>query len=216
MHVLVPVKASVMAKSRLSAVLDAEGRAQLITWMLERVLRAVAGAAVSRPSLVGGDERTVAIARRYGARIILEDGHGLNAALSRAMAAVRRLDRPACMLLAADLPWLAREDVEALIAASHDGRTAVIAPAQDHQGTNALVVPEGCAFTPAFGPGSCARHHYVLAQQGFPAVEVCRPGLAFDVDLPVDLAGLVAAMPAGESARWQRRIRRPIPARPTS
>lgn len=199
MHVLVPVKASVRAKSRLAAVLDAEGRAQLVVWMLDRVLSAVAASAVSRLSVVGGDERTLVVARRYGAEIIPDRGRGLNVALSEAVATVRRPGRPACMVLVADLPRLAHEDIETLLAASRDGQTAVIAPAHDGQGTNALIIPQECAFAPAFGSGSRARHHRLFARQGFSAVEVSRPGLAFDVDLPDDLARLRAAMPYADS-----------------
>jgi 2-phospho-L-lactate guanylyltransferase len=214
LHVLVPVKASGLAKSRLSAVLDAPSRVQFVGWMLERVLRAAAGASMRSLSVVGGDAQSASIARRYGAGLIADMGGGLNAALSRAMAEVRRQGLPACMLLAADLPWLTPEDVIALVGASQGGRMAVIAPAQDGAGTNALIAPEGCAFEPAFGPASRARHHRVLARTCVPVTEVCRSGLAFDVDLPDHLARLMAAMAVGELEQLRRRIGRSIEAPP--
>lgn len=193
MDVLVPVKATALAKGRLSAVLDAPSRVLLVGWMLDRVLRATTGAAVRGLFVVGGDAQTASIARRHGAELIADRGTGLNEALADALHQIRRPGLPACIVLAADLPWLATEDVDALVGASHGGQTAVIAPAQDGTGTNAVVAAEGHIFDPAFGPKSCARHHRLLAEKGVSVVEVSRPGLAFDVDVPEHLLELATA-----------------------
>jgi 2-phospho-L-lactate guanylyltransferase len=214
MDVLVPVKATALAKGRLSAVLDAPGRVLLVGWMLDRVLRAATGAAVRRLFVVGGDAQTASIARRHGAGLIADRGAGLNEALSDALRQVRRPGLPACIVLAADLPWLATEDVDALVGASHGGRTAVIAPAQDGTGTNAVVAAEGYTYDPAFGPKSRARHHRLLAERGVSVIEVSRPGLAFDVDLPEHLAELATAPAFGEVEPLPSSILRQISALP--
>jgi len=202
-HVLVPVKTSAWAKSRLSAVLDAQGRAQLVAWMLEGVLRAAAAVRARSLRVVGGDARTVTVARRYGVEIVPELGHDLNETLSLAAALVRRPGLEPCLFLAADLPFVTGDDVQALIDDSQDGRIAAIAPAADGDGTNALVVPKGCAFEPAFGPASRVRHRLLLERQGVRVVEVHRPGLAFDVDLPAHLERVRSMMPVGYEASRQ-------------
>lgn len=214
MDVLVPVKGTARAKGRLSSVLDAPGRVLLVGWMLDRVLRAATGAAVRRLFVVGGDAQTASIARRHGAGLIADRGAGLNEALSDALRQVRRPGLQACIVLAADLPWLATEDVDALVDASHGGRTAVIAPAQDGTGTNAVVAAECYTYDPAFGPRSRARHHRLLAERGASVSEVSRPGLAFDVDLPEHLAELAAAPAVGEVEPLPSSILRQISALP--
>jgi 2-phospho-L-lactate guanylyltransferase (CobY/MobA/RfbA family) len=63
-----------------------------------------------------------------------------------------------------------------------------IAPDRAGSGTNglALTPPDVIAFR--FGIGSCAAHLGAAREAGVPAVEVHRPGLAFDLDTPADLA----------------------------
>jgi len=46
------------------------------------------------------------------------------------------------------------------------------------------------ASRPAFGVGSRAKHHRLAQTLRLRVTEVCRPGLAFDLDTPCDVAAL--------------------------
>ncbi len=194
MAVIVPVKPLGDAKRRLAEVLDPAGRTLLAAWMLERVLAAAAVAAVGGERyVVGGDKETSAIARRHGAVTLPELGRGLNETLARAMRAAGSGER--CLVLPGDLPRLTPADVEALWGAAEGEGGAALAPDHTGTGTNGLVVPAGCPFSPSFGPGSRVRHRAQFEQAGCAPREVTTPGLAYDVDTPEDLVDLLTAVP---------------------
>ncbi|MDR5709487.1 MAG: 2-phospho-L-lactate guanylyltransferase [Armatimonadota bacterium] len=184
MRVLIPAKALRAAKRRLAPCLTPEERAGLSLWMLDRVLCCCREAGLSETYLVGGDERTADLGRRRGARLLPELGFGLNQTLERALAAVR--GEEACLVVVADLPLLRPEELVRLIRPWQERRTATLAPSRDG-GTNALLLPPACPFTPSFGPGSARRHRAQLVAAGFAVEEVCTPGLLHDVDRPEDL-----------------------------
>ncbi len=109
-----------------------------------------------------------------------DEGQGLNRELAKARA---QFDGAPFVVIHADLPNLTVEDVAALLSASAT-TGAAFAPDRHGQGTNAIALADARSFDFAFGPGSFARH---LAQCADAAV-VNRPGLAFDLDTPADLA----------------------------
>lgn len=111
----------------------------------------------------------------------------LNAAL---MATLETSGRSSAVLIVAgDLPLLSAADVVALLAAAGPERL-VIAPSKEDTGTNALVVPPGTTFRPAYGAGSLDAHRRVARALGCEVIEVRRPGLAFDLDNEADLRAL--------------------------
>ncbi|HKV70030.1 MAG TPA: hypothetical protein VJN62_02225, partial [Gemmatimonadales bacterium] len=65
-----------------------------------------------------------------------------------------------------------------------------LAPSRDESGTNALLLPPGVVIHPAYGLGSRRAHRSIARRLGLRVVEVHRPGLAFDLDTPADLAAL--------------------------
>ena len=137
------------------------------------------------------DPRVRDWARRWGCDGVLDPERGLNAALEHV------LRSPWCegrdvLIVAADLPWVRPSDVAALLSAGRPERL-VLAPSKDGLGTGALLIPRGVRFPPAFGAGSCAAHRTAAERLGLQVVEVSRPGLAFDLDAPEDLAALDAA-----------------------
>jgi 2-phospho-L-lactate/phosphoenolpyruvate guanylyltransferase len=74
------------------------------------------------------------------------------------------------------------------------GASVVIVPDRHGEGTNALLLTPPTALTPAFGPGSLARHA-ALASAGGASVRVAQaPSLELDVDTPGDLAALRSAL----------------------
>ena len=77
---------------------------------------------------------------------------------------------------------------------AHRPGSVVIVPDRHGAGTNALLLTPPKALSPAFGPGSMARHA-ALARAGGASVRVAQaPSLELDVDTPGDLAALRAAL----------------------
>jgi 2-phospho-L-lactate guanylyltransferase len=179
--VLVPVKAFSTAKVRLAPALDGPARAALARAMAERVL---AAAGVLPVAVVCDHEAVARWARGCGARVLWEPGLGLNGAVQSGVARLaatgvqRVIVAHADLPLATDLGMLAGEE------------TVVIVPDRHDDGTNVITVPSTAGFRFSYGPGSFARHCAEAERLGL-ALDVRRDAqLGYDVDLPVDLAGL--------------------------
>jgi 2-phospho-L-lactate guanylyltransferase len=82
----------------------------------------------------------------------------------------------------ADLPLATRLDWVA------DFPGVTLVPDRRLDGTNVVAVPTDAGFTFAYGPGSFARHRAEAQACGLPARIVRDDRLAWDVDLPADLA----------------------------
>jgi 2-phospho-L-lactate/phosphoenolpyruvate guanylyltransferase len=94
----------------------------------------------------------------------------------------------------ADLPLATRLDWVA------DFPGVTLVPDRRLDGTNVLAVPTHAGFTFAYGPGSFARHRTVAQACGLPARIVRDDRLAWDVDLPADLAWPTVDPGAGPGA----------------
>jgi 2-phospho-L-lactate guanylyltransferase len=100
-------------------------------------------------------------------------------------------------VLHGDLPTLTSPDVTALLAAATgDGALVAIAPDAAGTGTNGLALgpPDVIGFQ--FGAGSLEAHRRAAKRAGAWITLVRRPGLAFDIDTPADLAAWLAAVSA--------------------
>ena len=173
---LVPMKQGAETKSRLAGVLDAPARKALAEAMAAHVvdrLREVEAIA---------DIHLLAPAPAPGLDVawLADGGAGLNAELAKASIA---LGEGPLLVLHADLPLLQRDDVEALLTAARQAGAA-IAPDRHGGGTNALAMARRDDAAFLFGSDSFARYCRHLPQ----AAIVRRPGLAFDLDTPDDLA----------------------------
>lgn len=177
MIALVPLKALDDAKSRLGEVLDAEARHELALRMLTRVVDACQGAGLE-VAIVSSDPMAYVAARELGAAVVDDGGEDLTGSVRRGLAA--HADAEAVVVIAADLPYVTTEDVEALLAAADP---VAVAPSPDGR-TNAVAARPPAAFVPSYGEGSAVRHG---------GVRVERPGLARDIDTPADLAAFEAA-----------------------
>lgn len=193
---IVPQKSLALAKGRLRVVLRPEARAALSL----RFLRIVCGALRASPGVeqlivMTPDPRVLAEAGAWGVRAVFDPRPEVNAALAAVLAA--RVSRThAALIVAGDLPLLRPADIAGLLSAVDSGALGV-APAKDGTGTNALLIPAGVLFRPAYGDGSLAAHRRLGRALGLRIVEVARPGLAFDVDTPEDLAALGSARSIG-------------------
>ena len=107
------------------------------------------------------------------------------------------------LLVPGDCPALDPHELDELLAAAEPG--VVIVPDRHGSGTNALLLDPPTVVTPAFGPGSFARHAALAAAAGA-TVRVGRlPSLELDVDTPGDLAALRAALGAGRGGALRTR-----------
>lgn len=206
-RVIVPQHALSEAKSRLGRVLSTRRRAELSLALLRHVCAALlATADVEGIVIMTPDPAVRAHAARWGVPTRPDPGPEFNRALSEVIrATAARLH--AVVVVAADLPLLQPADVAALLAAGDHGRL-VLAPSKEGTGTNAVVVPPGLTFHAAYGPGSLSAHRRAARALGPEALEIRRPGLAFDLDTESDLLALdgrggYGVTPAASRPGWR-------------
>jgi 2-phospho-L-lactate guanylyltransferase len=185
---IIPVKPFAAGKSRLAGALDAPAREALNRWLFEHVFGTAAAAlGAPRVAVVSTDQTLLARVRTQGAHAVREATEGdLNAALADAgrHAVVRGAD--AILVLPADLPLIAPDDIAALAAAAGGGPACVIAPDRRERGTNALLLAPPDPGFYRFGTMSFAAHIEAARDRGIAVRVVRRPGLAFDLDTPDD------------------------------
>lgn len=174
--VALPIRSFDGAYRRLEAALDPDRRGRLARALAARTAATVRRTG-SRPLIVSSAPEVREFARVENYDLLADPpGGGLDAA---AGAAVRHAgDRP-WLILHADLPWLAPEEVVTALEMLRSGRR-VLAPSYDG-GTSALG-----GFGPyrfSYGVGSYHRH---LTTGPAPAV-ISSPGFQLDIDSPHDL-----------------------------
>ena len=187
-RIIVPHRGLEHAKSRLAGVLDPDQRADLAERLLRHVLE-VAVAAGPQVVVISPDPDLGRLVTDAGARLTVQRGMGLNAGLAEARGAALGDGVTALAVLHGDLPALTTPDVTALVdAVGQPGPLVAIAPDSAEQGTNglALAPPDVIGFQ--FGHGSLEAHRRAAKRAGAWLTLVRRPGLAFDIDTPEDLA----------------------------
>ena len=205
-HILIPCKALAAGKSRLAAVLDADGRRRLCASLLNRILDlAILVLPPGQCHLVSGDPAAVALAAERGIDSFGDVGGGLNAALTAARGALcRRAPPPSTLLvLPIDLPWATVTSVASALARDAD---LVIAPDRTRTGSNllALSAPALARFAFGFGEASFAGHLAQAQAAGLSVAILEDAGLAFDIDAPADYLEWQARNGPGEAATSQR------------
>lgn len=184
--VVIPVKTLETTKSRLSAILDKEQRRFLSEKMLLHVLRASCGPGVREQVVVTSDHHVARLAEEQGSIPVLEEGNGLNRALSQATRYLVERGGSSILILPSDLPFITDQDVEAILNLAKDEQAIVISPCHRGNGTNALLVKPPGILEYAFGEQSFQRHKKKALQCGVnPAIYYSR-SVGFDLDLPED------------------------------
>lgn len=188
---VLPVKPFDWAKSRLDGVLTPAERAALARQLMQGSLSALLeSACFERVVVVSRDAEALGIARQYGAFGLTEDAPAdLNQAIVAARSLALEEDAHRMLVLASDLPLVRPEDIQRVVAAG-DTASAVIVPDRRAEGTNALLLTPPDLIEPAFGLMSFQRHMALLSQAGARVSVLRMKGLAFDVDVPQDLADL--------------------------
>jgi len=186
---IIPVKPLNRAKSRLSHVLSPEERQQLAEMMFRRVLEVVRTVPQIMGTLVvSRDSKAIGIARDYGARTVQESGTPeLNLALMRATQVIMRWKVTATLILPADLPLIAGEDIAGMIEMGQSDRSMVIATDKHEDGTNAMLLRPPGLIEYAYGPGSYHRHIELARAAGAIVKTYHSERLSLDIDMPDDL-----------------------------
>ncbi|UYP17611.1 2-phospho-L-lactate guanylyltransferase [Rhodococcus sp. Z13] len=199
-QVLVPVKALGLAKSRLSDVLTARERAELVLAMMRDTVSAAMAAGDVAVTVITGDERVAGAARACGAEVFPDpvapgSPDPLNSALRAAARRVRESVPDAELVaLQADLPALRPEEFARAREVARGSGSAVVT---DHTagGTTALFHCVPGSMPPLhFGPDSARLH----VAAGAVAVPDAVPGLRLDVDTIADLVA-AARLGVGEA-----------------
>jgi 2-phospho-L-lactate guanylyltransferase len=175
--VLVPARALPSAKSRLTdASRDDEAHARLV--------RAIRADTIAAAAATAGVRQVIAVVDAPGivdGPCFIQAEPGLNPALTQAGRwAARNWPDDGLAVLMGDLPALRPAELQQVLSAAARHPRAFVADAAG-TGTSLLCVLPPMPLTPAFGPGSAARH-------GLDAVSIdAGPGLRLDVDTADDL-----------------------------
>lgn len=181
--IIIPVKETTLAKTRLSTVSAADRTALAFAFALDTVAAAVAARGVRRVVVVTNEPAAQAFARA-GAEVLSDQpAAGINAAILHGAAHLVSSDASTGLAaLTGDLPALTGDVLSMALAGTRAPRWFV--PDTAGLGTTLLCAEAGQPLSPAFGAHSCAAHRASGAEQ------VEHPGLAAlrrDVDTETDL-----------------------------
>jgi 2-phospho-L-lactate guanylyltransferase len=191
--ILVPIKNTASAKQRLASVLDQPARTQLAQAMLTDVLTTL-HEWKNRPKvgIVTSDPYTVKLAAEYRFDVIPDpDNPGETGAIEMATRVCMERGEDSTLVIPADIPLIESWELEEIYKhAPAEG--SVLVPAGDGRGTNAAFRRPANLFPLRFGNDSFKPHHTAAQATGKPCVVLNLPGIAVDVDHPLDLRQLLS------------------------
>lgn len=189
MAAIVPTKALDRAKGRLAGLLSEEERRDLALAMLEDVLRSLRSVArLETVVVVSPDDGALDLARSLGAEAVIErpSVRGINQALNQGVDYLAPRGIEALLVLPADVPGVAPDDIEAVLDALPPDEGMVICPSA-RGGTGALALRPPGLIPFRFGPDSFTLHRREAAAQGIPTRVLRINSLLNDIDEPPDL-----------------------------
>ena len=186
---IVPVKPFNRAKSRLAAQLSAEQRELLAANLLQRTVRLLLPLPeIEGVLVISRDSKALAMVRELGAQTVQESGAPeLNHALQRATQALRSWGAGAALIVPADIPLLAAEDVANVVHLGRYHQSVVVAPDRHEHGTNLLLVRPPGMIPYSFGEDSFATHQRLAREIGATTLVYRSERAALDLDTPDDL-----------------------------
>lgn len=191
--ILVPIKNTASAKQRLASILDQPSRTQLAQAMLTDVLTAI-HEWKGRPkvSIVTSDPYATKVARDYGFDVIPDpENPGETGAIEMATRVCVKQGEPSTLVIPADIPLIQPWELEEIYKQA-PAQGSVLVPAGDGRGTNAVLRCPADLFPLRFGNDSFKPHHAAAQATGMRCVVLNLPGIAVDVDNPLDLRQLLS------------------------
>ena len=184
--VVVPVRGR-DPKRRLSSILDARQRRQLLVSMLEDVLETLRRSKrVKDTFVVSPDAEILEFARRYSATPVQEETEGgVNSAVEAALAETK--DYGATLIIPADIPFIKVRDVRNVAALYRFGASMVISPSERLDGTNLLLLKNGLDFTLHYDDDSFRSHTREALEKAIPTTVYYSESVAFDLDSSSDV-----------------------------
>jgi 2-phospho-L-lactate/phosphoenolpyruvate guanylyltransferase len=186
---IVPVKEFSDAKQRLAAALPSHLRSELAVTMLEDVLDALSRVSeLAQIAVITIDPAAIALARRFGARIMSDRPHGGHTSVVNAAAQLLAEEGWEGMLqVPGDVPLVSSEEISRLVTQHRSPPSFTIAPAHDERGSNAVLVSPPDAVPLTFGDDSFYPHLRTARQHRIEPTIVRLPGVALDIDAPADI-----------------------------
>lgn len=190
---VVPIKELDGAKQRLAPLLTPAQRRALIEVMMGEVLEAVAGAKrLAGILVVTLDPQATAIGQRLGARIVTDGAReGHTGSVTAGLRLLARERRGGMMTVPADIPAATADEFDAVLAAHQPGPSFTISPAHDDLGSNAVICSPPDSVPLRFGDNSYFPHLDAARSCGIEPTILRQPGIAMDIDHPVDLAAFL-------------------------
>jgi 2-phospho-L-lactate/phosphoenolpyruvate guanylyltransferase len=212
--VIIPVKGD-NPKGRLSPLLNPAQRRQLQIAMLEDTLQTIIKARMVRQTfVVSSDLEILEFVRRFGASSVPErEDAGVSAAVLRGLEATASYARR--LVIPADLPLLAVEDLKAAPMLAREGAQVVLSPSETFDGTNMLLLAKGVELPLHYDDDSFRKHFASAVALGLRAAVYYSMGVGFDVDRPRDLHRFFKFQKRGNTLTFLgRTLRRAQRARP--
>jgi 2-phospho-L-lactate/phosphoenolpyruvate guanylyltransferase len=181
--VLVPVKLTAIAKSRLSGVTPQLRQRLAVAFALDTVAAALRCSLVDRVLVVTDDPAGSRFATLGAVVVPDEPDAGLNPALEHAWRHARRLHPlTSIAAISSDLPALRPDDLERALTVTDHPRWFVSDAA--HDGTTMIASVEGAPWTPRFGQHSRVAHRAAgMFELDIAGIERLRRDVDTDVDL---------------------------------
>jgi len=176
-RVLVPVKAQLVAKSRLHPPAGVARGDLAHAFALDTITAAIAGIPPAHLCVVTSDELVATFVRDQGGTVITERGDGLNPALRQGIAHVERvLGMGPIAVLLGDIPTLRPQDLIDALSVCAVHRRAFV-PDASGTGTVLLSALSPQDLHPRFGPESAREHARECVR-----LDLDLPSLRTDVD----------------------------------
>jgi 2-phospho-L-lactate guanylyltransferase len=190
---VVPIKELDGAKQRLAPLLSPAQRRALIEVMMGEVLEAVMAAArLAGVMVVTLDPHATALARRLGARVVTDGAReGHTGSVTAGLRLLARERRSGMIALPADIPAATSREIDLVVAAHLPAPAFTISPAHDDLGSNAVICSPPDAVPLRFGDNSYFPHLDAARAQGIEPTVIRQPGIAMDIDHPIDLASFL-------------------------
>lgn len=213
--ILIPVKNLKHAKQRLAAWFDQSTRTDLAEAMLFDVL-GVLDSWANRPAvgLVTRDAFAIELAHNFNFEVIADgDAKSETEAIELATRYCEQRGTKFTLVIPGDIPLVTAPELDSILQSSPE-EGSVVVPSFDKRGTNAALRKPCGLFPLRFGNDSFVPHLAAAQATGKPCVVLPLPGVALDIDTPLDLQRLAAAPGQSKSQRLARQwnLDPPLPA----